>query len=129
MFQPVAEDRDFHVKIGMATGQKGGGAAGKGGFQIIQQRLIIGAGLRAAVLGVKIGEFHRRITRAQQTLSISYTKTRRRFGKIEECTPSRFLDELPKEDLRFDGAADSGEENRSKGKSTLAHLKGLLKAD
>jgi len=69
------------------------------------------------------------ITRAQQTLSISYTKTRRRFGKIEECTPSRFLDELPKEDLRFDGAADGGEENRSKGKSTLAHLKGLLKAD
>jgi len=69
------------------------------------------------------------ITRAQHTLSISYTKTRRRFGKIEECTPSRFLDELPKEDLRFDGAADSGEENRSKGKSTLAHLRGMLKAD
>lgn len=66
------------------------------------------------------------ITRAQQTLSISYVRTRRRFGKLEECLPSRFLDELPREDLRFDGAADSGEENRSKGRSTLAHLRGLL---
>ena len=34
-----------------------------------------------------------------------------------------------REFAQFLGAADSGEENRSKGKSTLAHLKGLLKAD
>ena len=56
-------------------------------------------------------------------------KTRRRFGKLDECQPSRFLDELPREDLRFDGAAGDAEENRSKGRSTLAQLKGLLKAD
>ena len=69
------------------------------------------------------------ITRAQQTLSLSYVKTRRRFGKLEECQPSRFLEELPRDDLRFDGAADSAEENRSKGRSTLAQLRGLLKSD
>jgi len=69
------------------------------------------------------------ITRARQTLSLSYVKTRRRFGKLDECQPSRFLDELPREDLRFDGAAGDAEENRSKGRSTLAQLKGLLKAD
>ncbi len=69
------------------------------------------------------------ITRAQQTLSLSWVKTRRRFGKLEECEPSRFLDELPREELRFDGAAGDPEENRSKGRSTLAQLKGLLQAD
>ena len=69
------------------------------------------------------------ITRAQQTLGISYTKSRRRFGKLEACTPSRFLDELPREDLRFDGAPEDADANRTRGNSTLAHLRGLLKAD
>jgi len=69
------------------------------------------------------------ITRAQQTLLLSYVKTRRRFGKLEECQPSRFLDELPRDALRFDDAAGDAEENRSKGRSTLAQLRGLLKAD
>ncbi|MGE3775294.1 MAG: UvrD-helicase domain-containing protein [Gammaproteobacteria bacterium] len=69
------------------------------------------------------------ITRAQQTLSLSYARTRRRFGKLDECQPSRFLDELPREELRFDGAGGDAEENRSKGRSTFAQLRGLLKAD
>jgi len=69
------------------------------------------------------------ITRAEQSLSVSYVKTRRRFGKLEECQPSRFLDELPREELRFDDAGGNAEENRSKGRSTLAQLRGLLQAD
>ncbi|MGE3392229.1 MAG: UvrD-helicase domain-containing protein [Gammaproteobacteria bacterium] len=67
------------------------------------------------------------ITRAQQRLTLSYAKTRRRYGKTEECQPSRFLEELPKEDLAFDGA-NSGTTDRAAGRATLAGLKGLLGA-
>ncbi|MSQ69246.1 MAG: ATP-dependent DNA helicase Rep [Gammaproteobacteria bacterium] len=66
------------------------------------------------------------ITRAQQTLSLSYVRARRRFGRVESCVPSRFLAEMPTEDLRFDGAPEDAAANRSKGQSTLARLKGLL---
>ena len=68
------------------------------------------------------------ITRAKQTLTLSWVKARKRFGKVESCQPSRFLEELPREDLRFDGAPEDKDANRAKGNSTLAALRaGLLK--
>lgn len=65
------------------------------------------------------------ITRAQQTLYLSYARSRRRYGKTEECQPSRFLEELPREDLHFDGSSDVTTD-RAAGRATLASLRGLL---
>jgi len=65
------------------------------------------------------------ITRAQQRLTISWARTRKRYGKTEECQPSRFLEELPKEDLVFDGEAGKTT-GRTAARATLAGLKGLL---
>ena len=41
------------------------------------------------------------ITRAQQTLHLSFCRTRKRAGERVDCTPSRFLGELAQEDLRY----------------------------
>ncbi len=41
------------------------------------------------------------ITRAQRTCTLSYCTHRRQRGILEECLPSRFLDELPAEDLHW----------------------------
>jgi ATP-dependent DNA helicase Rep len=65
------------------------------------------------------------ITRAQQRLTISWARTRKRYGKTEECQPSRFVEELPKEDLVFDGEAGKTTD-RTAARATLASLKGLL---
>ena len=66
------------------------------------------------------------ITRAEQTLALSWVKSRKRFGKIESCQPSRFMEELPREELRMDDSPQDAEATRVTGRSTLAHLlKGL----
>ena len=41
------------------------------------------------------------ITRAQRTCTLSYCTHRKQRGILEECLPSRFLDELPAEDLHW----------------------------
>ena len=41
------------------------------------------------------------ITRAQQTCTFSYCTHRKRYGEITECEPSRFLNELPADDLEW----------------------------
>lgn len=67
------------------------------------------------------------VTRARQRLTLSYARTRRRYGKLEECQPSRFLEELPREDLQMEGSAETTTD-RAAGRATLASLKGLLKS-
>nr|WP_251358529.1 3'-5' exonuclease [Kangiella sp. TOML190] len=42
------------------------------------------------------------ITRAQKTLTFTLCKKRNRFGELVNCEPSRFLDELPADDLDWD---------------------------
>ena len=68
------------------------------------------------------------ITRAQKTLTLSYASKRRRAGEWESCEPSRFLSELPQDDLRWDkpGGARNAEEQRQRGQAHLAQLRGLL---
>ncbi|MDX1455704.1 MAG: DNA helicase Rep [Gammaproteobacteria bacterium] len=68
------------------------------------------------------------ITRAQRTLCISYANQRRRFGEDYDCEPSRFLEELPQDDLEWEGGGveKSREEQVEAGRSTLAGLRGLL---
>lgn len=42
-------------------------------------------------------------TRAEERLLLSYARIRRIYGQLRPCTPSRFLHELPAEDLQFLG--------------------------
>lgn len=42
------------------------------------------------------------ITRAQKHLTISYAKTRSRYGEKVACDPSRFLDELPEQHVEWE---------------------------
>lgn len=68
------------------------------------------------------------ITRAQRALCLTLAKQRRRAGELQDCQPSRFLDELPQDNLEWYGK--SGEKNEEKSKalaqSHLAGLKNLL---
>ncbi|HHF7345782.1 TPA: UvrD-helicase domain-containing protein [Legionella feeleii] len=68
------------------------------------------------------------ITRAQKSLCLTLARQRRRVGELQECQPSRFLDELPQDSLEWYGK--SGERNEAKSKalaqSHLAGLKNLL---
>jgi ATP-dependent DNA helicase Rep len=41
------------------------------------------------------------ITRAQRTLTFSYCTHRKRYGEVSECEPSRFLSELPADELEW----------------------------
>lgn len=43
------------------------------------------------------------ITRAQKGLCFTLAKQRRRAGELQDCLPSRFLDELPPEHLEWFG--------------------------
>ncbi len=67
------------------------------------------------------------ITRAQQTLSMTLARKRRQFGDTINCEPSRFIDELPQDDLQWQGGgADSPQANAERGQETLAGLKDLF---
>jgi ATP-dependent DNA helicase Rep len=68
------------------------------------------------------------LTRAQQTLVMTCAERRRRAGEIHRCEPSRFLQELPENDLSWEGrgASLSDEEKQARGKAKLASLKAML---
>jgi len=68
------------------------------------------------------------ITRAQRTLTMTSARERRQFGETSATTPSRFIDELPEDDLiRIGGGEElSAEENQAKGEESLAALKSLF---
>ncbi|MGM8225013.1 DNA helicase Rep [Cellvibrio sp. ARAG 10.3] len=67
------------------------------------------------------------ITRAQKTLTMTLAGKRKQFGDISETTPSRFLDELPPEDVEREGFGElSPEKNFAKGEETLASLMNLF---
>lgn len=54
------------------------------------------------------------ITRAQRNLVITYAKKRNRYGESVECDPSRFLEELPPDDLEWTGGGRKLDEAASK---------------
>ncbi|MFA9420856.1 MAG: UvrD-helicase domain-containing protein [Gammaproteobacteria bacterium] len=69
------------------------------------------------------------ITRAEQTLTLSHAKTRQRFGEIQQCEASRFLLELPEQDL--EGAEHvvsnlTADEKKQQGLSHFADLQAML---
>jgi ATP-dependent DNA helicase Rep len=67
------------------------------------------------------------ITRAQKTLTFSYCTHRKRYGEISESEPSRFLSELPEEDLEWTNKKQlPPEEIKQRGKASLAQLREIL---
>ncbi len=67
------------------------------------------------------------ITRAQQTLTFSYCTHRKRYGEMTESEPSRFLNELPEDDLEWANKKQlAPEEIKQRGKASLAQLKSML---
>ena len=68
------------------------------------------------------------ITRAQKTLAFTYAAKRKRYGEMMICEPSRFLDELPEDDLVWEGGKTQvdPEEQKQRGQAHLANLRGLL---
>ncbi|MBW6393000.1 DNA helicase Rep [Billgrantia antri] len=68
------------------------------------------------------------ITRARQTLTLTLARQRKAFGELMDCTPSRFLDELPPDDLEWEGRADKEdpEKKQARGQDAIAGLRSLL---
>ena len=66
------------------------------------------------------------ITRAQRTLSITMARARKRYGEQMICEPSRFLEELPEEDIEWQGGDRAAKTTPEKGRSHLAGLKEML---
>ncbi|WP_058462347.1 UvrD-helicase domain-containing protein [Legionella adelaidensis] len=68
------------------------------------------------------------ITRAQKNICFTLAKKRRKGSELQDCLPSRFLDELPQESLEWYGKTGEKNEHQSKvlAKSHLAGLKSLL---
>lgn len=68
------------------------------------------------------------ITRARQVLNITYAGKRRRGGETVTCEPSRFLSELPEEDLSWEGKnnGESSDDPKQRGTAHLANLRAML---
>ncbi|HFE37789.1 MAG TPA: DNA helicase Rep [Gammaproteobacteria bacterium] len=68
------------------------------------------------------------ITRAQKNLTMSYSRIRKRYGERTETEYSRFIDELPEDDLQWQGGKSdaSPEEQKQRGNAHLANLRDML---
>jgi ATP-dependent DNA helicase Rep len=67
------------------------------------------------------------ITRARETLSMTMALKRRQYGETINCEPSRFIEELPQDDLQWQGGGmETKEDNEARGQETLAGLKNLF---
>ena len=67
------------------------------------------------------------ITRAKRTLTLTYAAKRRQYGEAASTTHSRFLDELPPDDILWEGKTEtSAEEQKQRGQETLSSLRNML---
>ena len=70
------------------------------------------------------------ITRARQGLTLTLAEQRKNGGQMRQMTPSRFLDELPQDDLEWHGRKKKLAQNvdpKEQAQQYLANLKALLK--
>jgi ATP-dependent DNA helicase Rep len=68
------------------------------------------------------------ITRAKKSLTMTMAAQRQRYGEKIDCQPSRFLDELPQDDLQWsgEGIERNRAESQQTGQATIASLKEML---
>lgn len=71
------------------------------------------------------------MTRAQHTLTFTRSRARQQFGETNACDASRFLDDLPHEDVIILGelGTENAEHARATGKSHLDGLRAMLSGD
>ena len=72
--------------------------------------------------------FYVGITRAKERLVLSHAATKQRFGNVLRCDPSRFLAEIPEQELHREGrdpAADAAE-RVERAQSHLGRIAALL---
>ena len=69
------------------------------------------------------------ITRAQRALWFSMCRERRQFGETLRCEPSRFLMELPQDDLLWENRMPkaSPEQRMATGKANISNLRSMFK--
>ncbi|AFI85482.1 DNA helicase Rep [Methylophaga nitratireducenticrescens] len=69
------------------------------------------------------------ITRAQRSLVMTLANTRKRYGEKVDCEESRFLRELPPEDLIWmtEKTQVDPEERKERGKAHLSNIRDMLK--
>lgn len=68
------------------------------------------------------------ITRARETLTLSFAEQRRRGGENVTTEPSRFLKELPEADLAWNEAPTAATGTTDRGSQSLNNLRALLNA-
>lgn len=67
------------------------------------------------------------ITRAKKTLTLTHCTKRKQFGEMIDCMPSRFLDELPYDDVIWEGGEErDAQANSDRGNQTLSSLKDMF---
>lgn len=68
------------------------------------------------------------ITRARETLTMTLASRRKQYGEISKTEPSRFLGELPAEDIEREGFGDElpPEVKKQKGQESIDALKNML---
>jgi ATP-dependent DNA helicase Rep len=85
---------------------------------------------RESLEGAKIEEERRLmyvgITRAQRSLHITLCQKRKRAREFQVCEPSRFIDEMGRDDLKFSGDNQPQAVGKQEGSSRLAALKAML---
>lgn len=68
------------------------------------------------------------ITRAKQYLTLTYAAKRKQYGEVIDCSPSRFLTELPQPELRYEGLENTPVEQKTEtGNAALSSIRELLK--
>ena len=67
------------------------------------------------------------ITRAKNQLCITYAKTRNKYGEKLSCEPSRFLEELPEQNIEWaDRVVVSPEQMQETAQSYISNLQAML---
>lgn len=68
------------------------------------------------------------ITRARNSLTFTYAAKRKRYGELQTCEPSRFLKELPAENLQWAGNQEERppEQKQATGNDALSEMRAML---
>ena len=107
--------------------------ASRGRIWVENVRVDIEAGARSVAIDLDQIDEERRlayvgITRAQRELVFTLCRERRQYGELIRPVPSRFLQELPQDDLDYEGKATqrTEDERRTKGAAMAGRLLAML---